>query len=118
MAGYRHLELFSRGPISVIRLLSQRRYSLEEVAELVEEWNCVADHPDCRTLVVDCSRVVVLSSAVLGRLIALEQRLRQKEGRLVLCGVRAEARQMLSWTKLDRLFEIQEEVEEEAMAFA
>ena len=118
MPEYRHLELLSRGPVSVVRLLNHRPFCEEEVAELVAEWNSVADRADCRTLFVDCSNVQLLSSEMLGKLILLRRRLKRKEGKLVLCGLRSEVREVLRWTKLDRIFEIEEDEELDIAALA
>jgi anti-anti-sigma factor len=59
-----------------------------------------------QALVVDCSNVQLLGTEILGALLVLERRLRQKNARLVLCGLPTEVREVLSWTRLDRFFEI------------
>ena len=43
MASCRHLELLSRGPVSVVRLRNPEYFTDDEVAELTREWNSVAD---------------------------------------------------------------------------
>lgn len=73
MSGYRHLELLSRGPVSMVRPLNHRPLHPEAVAELANEWNSIAD--DCQTLLVDCSNATVLNSEMLTKLIALQRRL-------------------------------------------
>ncbi len=115
MPEYRYLEVLSRGPVSRVRLFDHRTFLSEEVAELVNEWNLVADSAECRTLFVDCSNVRTLSSEVLGKLVLLHRRLKQKQAVLVLCGLRSEVRQILNSTKLDRLLMI---VEDEGQAVA
>ena len=69
-------------------------------------------------LYVDCSNVQFLSSELLSKLILLERRLKQKRARLVLIGLRPEIREVLSWTRLDRYFQINEEPRREAVACA
>lgn len=59
-------------------------------------------------LSVDCSNVELVSSTTLGGLTILHRRLKQKKGRLMLYGVRAELRRLLERTKLDGLFEIEQ----------
>jgi len=108
MFKYRYLELLNRGPVSRVRLLNRRFLCAQEFTELTNEWNSVADRGDCQALVVDCSDVEFLSSETLSRLIVLQRRLQQKNARLVLFGLRAEVREVLSWTRLDRFFEIKE----------
>jgi len=113
MSAFQHLELLSLGPVSRVRLLGQRAFGAEYVAELTEEWNSVADLGDCQALYVDCSNVPIMSSEMLSKLILLQRRLREKQARLVLAGLRAEVREVLSWTKLDHFFEIDENKEQE-----
>jgi anti-anti-sigma factor len=118
MSGYHHLELLRRGPVSLVHLRNHRPFRDGEVAELAREWNSVADRADCHTLFVDCCNVQLLSSDMLSKLILLRRRLKEKEGRLVLCGLRAEVREVLNWTKLDRFFEVQEDERPEAASLA
>jgi anti-anti-sigma factor len=118
MPAYRHLELLSGGPVSRVRLLNHRPFSAEQVAELTSEWNSIADRVDCQSLLVDCSNVRHLNSEMLSRLIVLQRRLGQKEGKLVLCGLCLEVREVLSWSKLDRFFEIEEGGGQEVAALA
>jgi anti-sigma B factor antagonist len=118
MSDYRHLELLGRGPVSVVRLLNPKYFPDDEVAGLTREWNSVADRADCRTLIVDCSNVQILSSAMLSRLIVLQRRLKQKRGMLILCGLCSEVRRSLRCTKLDCFFEIREDERQEAVALA
>ncbi len=118
MIKYRRLELLSRGTTSKVRLLNHRPYCAEKVAQLSSEWNAVADRVDCRTLVVDCSNVQLLSSEMLSKLILLQRRLNLKNARLVLSGLRAEIREVLKWTRLDRFFEIKEDEQQNAVACA
>ena len=118
MSSYRHLELLSRGPVSRVRLLDQRPLGAERGSQLASEWNAVAERADCRTLVVDCSNVKLLSSAMLSKLLLLQRRLNLRDTRLVLAGLRAEVREVLRWTRLDRFLEIREDGELEPAAVA
>jgi anti-anti-sigma regulatory factor len=45
---------------------------------------------------------------MLGKLFSLQGRLKQREARLVLSGLRDEVRDVLRWTRLDRFLEIEE----------
>ena len=114
MSGYRYLELLSSGPVSVVRLLNHRPFYDPGINELVAEWNAVADLAACHTLLVDCSNVEIASSEMLAKLISLQRRLKRKAGRLVLCGMRAGLRKVLTRTHLDQLLEIQDAPEEES----
>ena len=86
----------------------------EEIAELTEEWDSVADGVDCRGLVVDCSNVRLVNSGIFSTLIVLQRRLNRKDAKLVLSGLRAGVRGVLSWTRLDRFFEIKKDEKTES----
>jgi anti-anti-sigma factor len=118
MSAYRHIELHCEGRVFVVRLLDPNPASEEDVAEVVTEWNSAADCADCQTLFVDCSRVQLLTSEMVCKLITLQRRLKQKQAKLVLCGLRPQARAVLGWTRLDQVFEIQENGQPQAAAFA
>ena len=117
MSEYRHLELLSGGRVSKVRLPNYRRFCDEVIAELVSEWNSVADRADCHVLCADCSNVQLMSSDMLSKLILLHRRLKQKKARLVLSGMQAEVREVMRWTRLDRFFEIEENEREESVTF-
>jgi len=118
MSRYRHLELLGRGLVSRVRLLHQRPTCAEGVAELTNEWNSVADGADCQALVVDCSNIQLLGSKMLSKLFLLQRRLKRKNVGLVLSGLRAEVREVLSWTGLDRFIEINKDEEQGSTARA
>ena len=106
MSGDCHFDLLCRGPHAMVSLVNRRPVHLkEEIERLAREWDCIADRVDCHTLLVDCSKVELMSSAMLSKLIVLQRRLKQKEIRLTLFGLRPEVREVLRWTKLDRFFD-------------
>ena len=108
MSGIADVEQLSCGPVSVVRLKNHdhsKPYAVEDVAQ----WLAMADRTNCRTLVVDCSNVEFMSSAMLSKLVILQRRMRENRGELVLCHLRAEVRELLEWTKLDSFFNIEPE---------
>jgi anti-anti-sigma factor len=115
MLNYRYLDVVDRGPVSRVSILNHKPFAADEIAELTKEWNSVADESDCQALFVDFSNVKVLSSEMLSKLILLQRRLKKRGAKLVLSGLRPEVREVLGWTKLDRFFEIIEDVPAEAV---
>ena len=88
MPKYRHLELLRTGPVTSVRLVGPSpAYHENQIAELAAELNSVAEAADCRTLIMDCSNVKILSSEMLSKLILLQRQLKQKDGKLILCGI-------------------------------
>ena len=113
MPKYQFLEVLDHGPVSRVRLLDHGPLRATEAAELACEWNSVVAQPDCQTFIVDCSNLPVLNSEMLGKLVLLRRQLKEKDGNLVLCGMRAEVREIFRWTKLDQFFDIHENAEPE-----
>ena len=77
----------------------------QELAMLVEQFGC-------RLLVVDFQIVTLITSAALGKFIALHRNLHRREGRLALCGITEMMADVLSATKLDEYFRVAANVEE------
>ncbi|HOX39767.1 MAG TPA: STAS domain-containing protein [Candidatus Brocadiia bacterium] len=61
--------------------------------------------------IIDLAGVEFLSSAVLGKLIKVHQRVVARQGRICLCGVRQSIMEVFQITNLDKLFEFHESVE-------
>ncbi len=116
MSKFQNLRWISTGPVSKVRFMDYQPFDGPWLTELTNEWDSLADRADCQTLLVDCSNVELLSSYTLSKLILLQRRLKQKNARLVLTGLGAGVREVLSWTKLDRFFEIDEEAASAALA--
>jgi len=117
MFRYRHLELLCRGPRTVVRVVDQTLRQ-EDIEDVAREWNHVADCTHCRKLVVDCSNMEVVGTGVLSKLLVFQRRLKQKGAELALCGVSLAVREVLSLTRLDRLFAIEERESRELVAVA
>jgi hypothetical protein len=61
-----------------------------------------------KSLALDLANIAFIGSTLLGKLIALDARLKSNGGRLELCHVNPEIREVFKVTRLDRLFVIQE----------
>lgn len=114
MPHYRYLELLETGTTTTARLLSHGYIYDQELAEVEAEWNSVADRAQGQTLVLDCSLVNRLSTDVLSKLIVLQRRIQQAGGQLMISGLRPAIREVLRYTRLDRIFAIKETDKERA----
>ena len=72
----------------------------------------IVDQFGCRLLVVNFEVVSLITSAALGKFIALHRNLHRREGRLALCGVTDMMADVLSATKLDEYFRLTTTVDE------
>jgi anti-anti-sigma factor len=66
----------------------------------------LADHPDCRNLLLNFSGVTGVSSVMLGKLLVLRKKMQCKRGKLTLCDVGAEVQEVFTIMKFNRLLDI------------
>ncbi|MGH7145151.1 MAG: STAS domain-containing protein [Planctomycetota bacterium] len=62
-------------------------------------------------MIIDMTHVSYLSSAVLGKLMALYKKIKAEKGHLKLCNVKAEIRPIFAVTQLDKVIEIHADLE-------
>jgi anti-sigma B factor antagonist len=86
-----------------------------QVQEIGDELYKLVDGRACRKLVLDLSKVQMLSSAALGVLINLKKKSDAIKGKVVLCGIRKEPMKVFQITHLNKVFDIKAN-EEEALA--
>jgi anti-sigma B factor antagonist len=92
----------------VVHFLDRRMNADIAIASLGRELYAVADRPDCLKLVLNFSDVEFLSSAMLGKLIALKKKLTEKNGFFRLCEMSENIRLMFRLTCLDQILDIRE----------
>jgi anti-sigma B factor antagonist len=78
------------------------------ISTLGAELYAVVDRPDCQKLVLDFSDVEFLSSAMLGKLISVNRKMKEKGGALRLCAVCPNIRLILRYTFLDTVLDIRD----------
>ncbi len=69
------------------------------------------------SLVIDCEAVSALSSAMLGKLVALVKQVKVCKGRMVLAGVNAKIMPLFQVTKLDKVMDFAPSAEAAIMAY-
>jgi len=86
-----------------------------QIDEIGDELLSLVDDQGRKRILISFEGVDYLSSAVLGKLIALHKRVAMNNGRLKLCGIKASIREVFEITKLDKVFDIYDD-EDAAMA--
>lgn len=64
------------------------------------------------SLVLDCEAVAALSSAMLGKLVALHKQIKAYKGRLVLAGINSKIMPLFQVTKLDKVIDFSPSAQE------
>lgn len=117
MAESKYFVAHRDGDVTIInftktRLLNETNISkiYEGIMELVEK--------NFRTkLIISFLNVDYLSSAVLGKLMALHKKVASMKGKLVLCEIKPELMEVFSITKLDKVFTITKTMDKASKEF-
>lgn len=105
------IRVSDRGPTTVVELLDREIVKDEAIDELGRSLNRLVDEGGHRDLLLDFGSVRFLSSAALSRLIQVKKRLGAVGGRLRLCAIEPDLREVFRITRLDTVFEIHKDAE-------
>jgi anti-anti-sigma factor len=103
---YRQVEVRKEGDAIVVQFSKQHIVDEPAVKDVTEELFTVADRAGQQNLLLDLSRVLGLSSLMLGKLVMLQRKMLLQKRQLKLCNVGAEVREVLAATKLDRVLRV------------
>jgi len=106
MSDMTHLRVERVDDSLVVHFLDTRIVAELAISTLGSELYSIVNRPDCQKLVLDFSTVQFLSSAMLGKLISANRKMRDKGGTLRLCEVCSNIRTILKYTCLDQLLDI------------
>ena len=118
MSIYRHLGAWRQGNVTVVRFGEHRILDELAVKTIGDELNEIADHKDCRNLVLNFASVVGLSSLMLGKLLMLQKKMASKPGTLTLCEIEPEVQEVFAVTKLSHILDIRESEDDAIRTFA
>lgn len=115
MSQRRRLNLSEVGDVTIIRFNDHKILDAACISELSDELIDLVDKDNRKRLLLNFENVIFLSSAALNTLIIVEKRLKACKGRMKLCCLRPELREIFEITRLTQLFEITE-TEAEALS--
>ena len=91
---------------TVVSFVDRKILDETNIQEIGQELFDLVDEEGARDLVLNFSNVEYLSSAALGKLITLNKKVKQADGRLKLCAIKPPIFEVFTITKLDKLFDI------------
>lgn len=112
---YRQIQVSTVDGITVVTFVQARILSEKDVQVLGDELWALVDRDGCRLLVLDWKKIEFCSSAVIGKIVRLDKKVKDKNGKLRLCCMKPEIREVFQITRLDQVFEIKD-TREEALA--
>lgn len=100
------------GDTTAVKLAGPRITDQVYVSELGDELVAVVEAAEPPNILIDLDDVEFLSSSVLGKLIRLLKRIRERNGRLRLCSIRPSILEVFEITQLHKVFEIYPDADE------
>jgi anti-sigma B factor antagonist len=113
----RRLEVEDHGDITVVNFVDRKILDEQNIQIIGEQLNSLVDELGRSKILLNFRNVEFLSSAALGKLIALNRKLAGVKGKLVLCCIAKEIMEVFEITKLDKLFKIEKEEQAALQAF-
>jgi anti-sigma B factor antagonist len=92
-----------------VRFLDRNILEEANIQQIGDEISALIDASDNPRLLIDFAHVEHLSSAALGTLITINNKIRSKDGQLRLCNIDPQIFEVFVITKLDKLFQIHQD---------
>jgi len=102
----RRLEVEDIGDVTVINFVDRKILDEQNIQVIGEQLFGLVDESGRKRLLLNFSNVEYMSSAALGKLITLNKKVQAAGGKLVLCNIDPQIREVFEITKLDKLFVI------------
>ena len=113
----RRLEVEDIGDVTVINFVDRKILDEQNIQVIGEQLFSLVDQDGRRKLLLNFGNVEYLSSAALGKLITLNKKLQQAQGKLILCNIDPQIHEVFEITKLDKFFKIMKEEQQALQAF-
>ncbi|MHC4712150.1 MAG: STAS domain-containing protein [Planctomycetota bacterium] len=117
MAEERRLLVEPVNDITVVTFKDKKILDEAVIQDVGDELFDLVDKQYKTKLLLNFENVEYLSSAALGKLITLNKRIKEENGELKLCNIIPEIFEVFRITKLNRLFEIYDEMEQALRRF-
>ena len=100
---HRRLEVEDIGDVTVVNFIDEK-IEEQNIQAIGEELFHLVDELGRRNILLNLDNVEYLSSAALGKFITLNKKVQAAGGKLVLCNIDPQIREVFEITKLDKLF--------------
>ncbi len=117
MATHRRITVSDNNGVSVVRFVDKNIVDSGSIEQLGEELNSLVTVDKRNKVLLNFDSVEFMSSAALNKLISLNTKVKAAAGRLKLCCLRAEIKEVFTITRLDRVFDLRKSEEEAIEAF-
>jgi len=117
MATHRRIDVSKTNDVTVVKFVDKKILDEAGIQELGGELFSLVEQDNRRSILLNFENVDFLSSAALGKLITLDRKVKQAQGRLKMSNIRPEILEVFQVTKLNKVFDIRAEEAEALSAF-
>lgn len=112
------LRISENNSVTLVEFVDRNILDEANIQAINDEITTVIDQTDTPKILISFSNVDHLSSAALGALITINNKIREKQGQLHLANIDPQIYEVFVITRLNKLFNIHETTEEASSAFA
>jgi anti-sigma B factor antagonist len=113
----RRLQVEDIGDVSVVSFTDKKILDEQNIQVIGEQLFSLVDELGRKKILLNFGNVEYMSSAALGKLITLNKKVQGAGGKLVLCNIDANIREVFEITRLDKLFVIKGDEQEGLQVF-
>jgi anti-sigma B factor antagonist len=113
----RRLEVEEIGDVTVVSFTDKKILDEQNIQIIGEQLFGLVDEQGKKKILLNFGNVEYMSSAALGKLITLNKKVQTSKGKLVLCNIDPQIREVFEITKLDKLFVIRGDEQEALQMF-
>ena len=117
MLTLKQLDVSDVGDVTIVRFRDRRITEARRIEDLGQELFHLVERENRKKLIVSLASVDSLSSATLGKLITLTNKVAARGGKIKLSSMNAYISRAFSVTRLDRLFDIEKDEHHALEAF-
>ena len=113
----RRLDIEDVGDVTVAKFIDKKILDETNIQIIGNQMAALVEEDGRRKIILDFSNVEYLSSAALGQLITMDKRVKGAKGKLRLCNIRPEILEVFTITRLNKVFDINDNLEKSLDGF-
>jgi anti-sigma B factor antagonist len=104
--GNRRLDIEEVNGVTIARFTDKKILDESNIQIIGNQLFNLVDEDHRQKIILDFTNVEYLSSAALGKLITMDKKVKAAGGKLRLCSIRSDIKEVFKITRLDKLFQI------------
>jgi len=117
MSNFQRLRVSEANGVAIVEFVDRKILDDMQIQEIGQEFTKLVEDQKKSSILLNFSNVEFLSSSALGKLISLDKQVKNSSGVLKMSNIRPEIMEVFAITKLNKLFDIKEDVPDALAAF-